>query len=136
MAKKEVIFGDTKDLLEIWNNGLEKRLKKGLKLPIFSQEEAEMLTWLLFAKTDEFRAWIIKKEDENAVRRLVEGLEAERYGATTRRGSIYLRRMQFLRELLNSRFNAAEAARRCGYSVRYAKQIGYQIMRKHPFRYL
>ena len=127
--KQEPVTFNTKELLNIWGKLLQDRKVNERKepFPTFSKSEAEMLSWLLFWKTDEFRVWIIKKSDKRAVRELIQRREATRRGLPYKVNSSYLRRTKFFKEFIDSRFNAAEAARRCGYSWKYAKQIGYRI---------
>ncbi len=129
--KKEKIKFNTKEMIEIFNNLLENKefVEKVKPFPVFDEKEANTLIWLLFWKTDEFRVWMIKKCDKKAVREFVQHRESQRRGVPLKMSTIYMRRMKFFNELLKCRFNSAEAARRCGYSWKYAKQAGYRIRR-------
>jgi len=119
-----------KEAVEVWSECLKDKIIRERKdFPILSKSEFDTMTWLLFQKPDEFRVWIIKKCDKNAIKKLIQEREAQRQGIPLKASSIYLRRMKFLKEFIDARFNAAEAARRCGYSWKYAKQIGYRIRR-------
>jgi hypothetical protein len=131
MAKRKKIILNTKEVLEIWNRIMRNKdfTKNTISLPTFTKSEFEMMTWLLFNKPEEFRVWIIKKCDKRAIKQFIQEREAQRRGIPLKMSSIYLRRMKFLKEFIEARFNAAEAARRCGYSWKYAKQIGYRIRR-------
>jgi hypothetical protein len=117
---------DSKELIELAYKAMKKN-KKRADYPKFTKREIEMMAWLLFQKTDEFRVWMIKKCDQRAIREFLQRREATRQGLPYKVSSSYLRRTKFLKEFINSGFNAAEAARRCGYSWKYAKQIAYRI---------
>ena len=120
-----------KELIECWNYMLKKKkfLEQVGEFPMFDRNEIDMLTWLLFWKDPELRVWLIKKRDKRAIRKLIEWREAERQGIPVKLSTIYKRRMKFLENLLACNFNGAEAARRSGYSQRYAKQVAYKIRR-------
>lgn len=125
--KKAETF-NTEDMIEIWNEILELRKKEGKQsLSLFTKGEAKILTLFLFERPEEFTILPIKKCDKRAVREFLGRREAARQGLPFEVSNNYLRLMRFLREYINSRFNAAEAARRCGYSWKYAKQIGYRL---------
>lgn len=125
---KPITF-NTQDMIEIWNKLLQnqKEEKSKKQLPIFTKSEARILTLFLFGKPEEFTILPIKKCDKKAVREFLGRREATREGLPYEVSSSYLRRVRFLKEFIDSRFNAAETARRCGYSWKYAKQIGYRI---------
>ena len=129
MAKREKIVLNTKYALEVWNKVMGRGVKDTDPLPTFDGSEFEMMTWLLFNKPEEFSVWIIKKCDRRAVKKFIQEREAQRRGIPLERSTIYMRRMKFLKALLEANFNSAEAARKCGYSRRYAKQVGYRIRR-------
>jgi hypothetical protein len=129
--RKKPVMYSAEDLIEGWHLAL-KRLKKNKELgslPVFSNSEMDMMTWLLFWKEEEFRVWVIKKEDKRAIKQFIREREATKQGVSLEASTIYLRRMNFITELLKCNFNSAEAARRCGYSRKYAKQAGYRIRR-------
>ncbi len=120
----------TEDLIVICGIILEKRKAQTQKT--FSEEEMTMLTALLFDLPDEFRVWFIRKGDEEAIREFTRHREAQRTGVPLKASSRYLRKMRFVREYVACSFNGAEAARRCGYSRKYAKQVAYRIRRSVP----
>ena len=126
--KKFSINGE--EAVELWSECLKDKIAKERKdFPILSRSEFDMMTWLLFQKSDEFRVWMIKKCDKRAIKQLIQERETQRQGIPLKMSTIHLRRMNFIKELINSKFNAAEAARRCGYSQKYAKQVAYRIRR-------
>lgn len=129
--KREPVIYSTEDLVVGWYEALKylKKNKKPLPVPKFSKSEVNMMTWLLFWKEEKFRVWFIKKEDKRAIRQFIREREATKQGVPLEASTIYLRRMKFLTELIKSNFNSAEAARRCGYSCKYARQAGYRIRR-------
>jgi len=119
---------DSKELIKLVYEEIKKD-KSGIKYPVFTKTELNMLIYLLFHKEPEFIVWFIKKRDKRAIRELVQQREAQKTGMPLQQSSIYLRKMKFLKEFIGCKFNSAEAARRCGYSQKYAKQIGYKIRR-------
>jgi hypothetical protein len=131
--KAEPVIFNTQDMVEIWNEVLQKVLqnKKGKEggepFPVFTKGEARILTLFLFGKPEEFTILPVKKCDKRAVREFLGRREATRQGLSYKVSSIYLRRKKFIGEFIKSGFNAAEAARRCGYSWKYAKQVAYKI---------
>lgn len=118
---------DTKELIYRVYNAINKNDRTDY--PKFTLGEIRMMSFILYHKTDEYIVWFIKKKDKRAVRELLGYREAQRQGILPQTSSINSRKIKFFSEYMNCRFNAAEAARRCGYSYKYAKQIGYRIKR-------
>lgn len=121
----------TQELIPVWSEVLknENFVKEVGSFPTFDRGEMDMLSFLLFWKTQEFRVWFIRKKDKRAIKEFIAHREAQRQGVPRQMSTIHVRRLKFIKELMNSNFNGAEAARRCGYSWKYAKQVAYRIRR-------
>lgn len=124
-AKPQTI--DTKELICGIYNAINKSDRTDY--PKFTLGEVKMMASILYQKTDEYIVWFIKKKDKRAVKDLLGYREAQRQGILPEVSSINNRKEKFYCEYINCGFNAAKAARRCGYPPKYAKQTGYRIRR-------
>lgn len=127
---------NSEGMIEIFKGILKSLQKKdkNQKFPLFTEAEVHLLSCWIFRKPkDEYALLFVKKEDEVEIIRFLGEKEAAKHGIPYRGSSRYLRRMKFIKEYINNGFNAAAAARKCGYSYKYAKQEGYRL-RRNLFR--